>query len=68
MSRIALAFILRNGGAAYLARPMLNGMLGGPLYQVEAAPVISRHVFAAYREPTEKPELIQRTLAIIADQ
>lgn len=67
MSRIALEFILQNGGAAYLARPMLEGLMGKQLHPVANAPVIPREVFAVYREFSEKQQELHQVLDILMD-
>ena len=52
LGRIAQTFMLERGGAAYLAKPMVNEDLkANRLFSVDDAPVIERTAYAVY--PTE---------------
>jgi len=63
MGRIALAFLLDNGGAAYLARPMVEAHLAdGRLFPVEDAPVIDRTAYAAFPLQSDKGVEIRQLL------
>ena len=59
LGRIALDYILANGGTAYMAEPMVTDLIAaGRLYMVNDAPVIKRSVYAIYSHTSEKRELI----------
>lgn len=61
--RIALEYILSNGGSAYLPRQLVIKYLNeGLLYKVEGAPIFSREIYALYLEKSNKETLIQQTL------
>lgn len=60
---IALAFILNNGGSAYLAESMVQPYLDrGELYRVEDAPVIERTAYAVYNSQNAKTDLLEQLL------
>ncbi|MGD8784683.1 MAG: LysR family transcriptional regulator [Thioalkalispiraceae bacterium] len=60
LGRIALDYLLCNGGTTYLPEPMLETYLNEQrLFIVGNAPVIYRSVFAIYAHITEQPELIK---------
>ena len=59
IGRIALDYIIANGGTAYMAEPMVEQMLHDErLFLVKDAPVIKRSVFAIYPHSSEKRNLI----------
>lgn len=59
LGRIALDYILANGGTAYMAEPMVTDLVAaGRLFEVNDAPVIKRSVYAIYSHASEKRELI----------
>lgn len=59
LGRIALDYILANGGTAYMAEPMIEELVkSGRLYMVKDAPVIKRSVYVLYTYNNEKKELI----------
>ncbi len=61
--RIALDYILTNGGNAYLARPTVADLINqGKLYAVADAPVIQRTAHAVYNKSSDKLELIETLL------
>ena len=63
LGRMALAFLLHNGGATYLAEQMVSEALqSGRLYQVEDAPVIDRHVYAVYLLSSDRKTLLEQVL------
>lgn len=63
LGRIARDYILANGGAAYLAEPMIRDELTqGKLYCVADAPVIERSAYAVYAEATDKTEQLKSLL------
>ena len=67
LGRMALAFLLGNGGATYLAEQMANEYLqSGRLYRVEDAPVIDRHVHAVYPLASERKALLEQVLSFLA--
>ena len=60
LGRIALDYILANGGTAYLPEPMVADLLKEEiLYLVKDAPVIQRHVYALYTEENTNMDLIK---------
>lgn len=60
LGRIALDYLLANGGSAYMPEPMINRLLKRKsLYRVEDAPEIKRTVFAMYAAESEKAALIK---------
>ena len=61
LGRIALDFILANGGTAYMPEPMVNDLLKeNLLFQVTDAPVIQRSVFALYSRQNKNIDLIKQ--------
>jgi len=61
--RIALGFILENGGSAYLPRQLaIKHINNKSLYLVEQAPVFSREIHAMYLEKSYKQDVIQQAL------
>lgn len=61
--RIALDYILSNGGCAYLPRQLVTKHIAeNELFLVEEAPVFSREIFALYLERSHKKALINQTL------
>jgi LysR family transcriptional regulator, flagellar master operon regulator len=67
LGRIGLEFLLANGGAAYLAEPMVAAHLGaGRLYPVADAPVIERQVYGVFLQATERQALLDEALASLA--
>ena len=58
--RLAYEYIKSNGGAAYLAKPMVAKALAeSELYTVQKAPEFNRAAYAIYHQKTEKTGLIQ---------
>ena len=67
LGRMALAFLLSNGGATYLAEQMVNEYLqSGRLYRVQDAPVIDRQVYAVYPLASERKALLEQVLGFFA--
>ncbi len=63
LGRIAIGFVLAGGGAAYLARPMVESHLaGGTLFPVQDAPTIDRAAYAAFAVEAEKSAVIRQLL------
>ncbi len=63
LGRMALAFLLQNGGATYLAEQMVSEHLkAGRLYRVDDAAAIDRQVYAVYPSSTERQALLQQVL------
>lgn len=59
LGRIALDYILANGGTAYMAEPMVTDLIAsGRLFMVNDAPAIKRSVYAIYPHNSEKRGLI----------
>ena len=60
LGRIALDYLLVNGGTAYLAEPMISALLQAKkLYLVNDAPVIRRSVYALFPHNNEKQNLVE---------
>lgn len=65
LGRIARAFILECGGAAYLARPMVAEHLRNrQLFPVKDAPVIQRAAYAVYPAEGERHDLAEEVLSL----
>lgn len=65
--RMARAFILKRGGAAYLTeRTVRKGLRDGNLFMVEDAPVIQRNMHAIYLRRSHKQEVIQKALQLFS--
>lgn len=63
VGRIALGFLNRFGGSAYLPQAMVNEQLGQSLFKVEDAPVIQKEAYAVYSQTSIKRETIEQTLS-----
>lgn len=60
LGRLGLDYLSANNGSAYMAEPMVAGMLKKKkLFRVKEAPVIHRDVYAIYPETMLKPSLIK---------
>ncbi len=65
VGRIALEYLVENGGSAYLARPMVEKYVeDGQLHFVSDAPVIERTAYVVYSVHSEKRDLLKRCLDI----
>ncbi len=63
LGRLARSLLLKCGGAAYLALPMVQEALtGGQLHLVDGAPEIDRSAYAVYPAAHEKQAVIDRLL------
>ena len=61
--RIALDYLLANGGNAYLAKPMVADFINNAqLHVVPDAPVIQRTAYAVYNKTSDKLDLIESLL------
>lgn len=65
LSRIALDFILKRGGSAYLPYVMVEEYLGKQLHRVEEAPIIHQPLYAIYHEDSSYLAEIEQMIAII---
>lgn len=66
LDRMALAFLLHNGGATYLAEQMVSGYLAsGRLHRVQDAPVIDRQVYVVYPMASERKPLLEQALSLL---
>jgi len=66
LGRMALAFVLENGGAAYLAEPMVSEYLeAGRLFAVPDAPVIDRQVYAVWAATSDRRMLLEQALKLL---
>lgn len=60
LGRIALDYMLANGGTAYMPEPMVKDLLDEQkLFQVNNAPVIQRSVYALYTKENPNMDLIK---------
>lgn len=67
LGRMALAFLLHNGGATYLAEQMVSEHLAsGRLHRVDDAPVIDRQVYVVYPLASERRPLLEQALGLLA--
>ncbi len=62
VGRLALGYILENGGAAYLPEPMVRGELGRRLFPVEDTPIIRKETYAVYARSTDREDVIERVI------
>jgi DNA-binding transcriptional LysR family regulator len=61
--RVALDYILTNGGCAYLPRQLVMQHISeNKLFLVEEAPIFNREIFALYLEKSNEDALITKTL------
>lgn len=66
LGRMALAFLLECGGAAYLAEQMVTDHLTvGRLHRVDDAPAIDRQVYAVYALAAERRALLEDALSLL---
>lgn len=65
LARIALEFIFKNGGSAYLPYRMVAEYMDDTLFQVEDAPVISRQIYATYHRENSHIQEIESILNVI---
>jgi DNA-binding transcriptional LysR family regulator len=66
LGRMALSYLLANGGAAYLAEPMVEGHLAARrLYPVQDAPVIDRQISAVSTLSNDRSNLLEQALRLI---
>ena len=63
IGRIALGFILKCGGSAYLPEPMVQDQLGKKLFRVNNAPVIHKDAYAVYALHNHKQHIIENTFS-----
>ena len=67
VGRLALAYILENGGAAYLPEPMVRAELGRGLHAVTDAPVIRKEAYAVHARASDRREVIEQVIATLLD-
>lgn len=65
LSRIALDFLLRFGGSAYLPYRMVEPHIDVDFFQVAEAPVISRQIYACYHADNQHSREIESILGVI---
>jgi LysR family transcriptional regulator, flagellar master operon regulator len=66
LGRMALAFVIDCGGAAYLPEPMVQAHLAdGRLHRVHDAPLIDRQAYAAYPGCSERRALVEEALGLL---
>jgi LysR family transcriptional regulator, flagellar master operon regulator len=69
LGRIGLEFLLVNGGAAYLAEPMVvQHLAAGRLHRVEDATVIERQVYGVFLQATERRTLLDEALTSLVSR
>jgi DNA-binding transcriptional LysR family regulator len=67
LGRMALGFLLHNGGATYLAEQTISEHLAtGRLHRVDDAPVIDRQVYVVYPLASERKALLDQALGLLA--
>ena len=67
LGRMALAFLLECGGAAYLAEQMVaEHLAAGRLHRVDDAPAIDRQVCAVYALAAERRALLEDALSLLS--
>jgi DNA-binding transcriptional LysR family regulator len=62
MGMLALEYLQRQPGAAYLPQSVLNQPAGQGLVRVKGAPAFTRPVFGVYRSASDRREVITRLL------
>ncbi|MFB2647496.1 HTH-type transcriptional regulator HdfR [Shewanella mangrovisoli] len=68
-ARIALDFILNNGGCAFLPEHLVQPLLNrGELHLVAGASAISRSVYVAYWAENDRLEQIKQAIGFLADK
>lgn len=66
LGRMALGFLLNNGGATYLAEQTVSEHLAtGRLHRVDDAPVIDRQVYVVYPLASERKPLLEQALNLL---
>ena len=64
--RIALNFMLENGGSAYLPEAIAGPYLRDQkLYQLKQAPTINREVYSAYLKSSEKKATLEKIIKLL---
>lgn len=67
--RIALDYILKNGGAAYLPRSLVKEHLqAGRLFILPEAPILTRTLFASFHAASGREDIINTVIELIANQ
>ena len=65
--RIALDFMLENGGSCYLPESIAKPYIDSEkLYLIPQAPTVSRDVYSAYLKSTDKKETLETVVALFA--
>ena len=65
VGRIAHEFLLKSGGSAYIAEPMVRHDISAQrLFRIEDAPVIHRTAFAMYNPGTDKQAMINKAIKL----
>ncbi|MDH3380590.1 MAG: LysR family transcriptional regulator [Gammaproteobacteria bacterium] len=70
LGRLAHALLRHQGGAAYLAEPMvMEDLRGNRLFVVQDAPSMERHAYAVYTEDNDRRGTVEAAihLAVLAD-
>lgn len=62
VGKIALNFMSKCGGSAYLPQAMVDELLGTGLFKVESAPVIEKEAYAVYSKDSDKSDVIEQAL------
>ncbi|MDH5471918.1 MAG: LysR family transcriptional regulator [Gammaproteobacteria bacterium] len=62
VGRIALGFLNKSGGTAYLPEAMVSEQLGSTFFKVEDAPVIHKDAYAIYSQASSKQVAINEVL------
>lgn len=62
VGRLALGYLLENGGAAYLPEPMVQRHGAKRLFRVQNAPVVRKEAYAVYAQATDKGSGIEAVI------
>lgn len=66
LGRMALTFLLHNGGATYVAEQTVSEHLAsGRLHRVDDAPIIDRQVYVVYPLASERKPLLEQALSLL---
>lgn len=66
LGRLVVDMLLKKGGAAYLAKPMIQGLIKQKkIFVVEDAPVFNRFAYAVYSNKNENIPIIEKSLEYV---
>lgn len=64
--RIALNFILDNGGSAYLPEQLVKEHIDAELFYVDEAPIYEREIFAVYLSQNPKLDILKQSIQLFS--